>query len=385
MVIVDKKDLLEIAWNDPQSDARGYLVIDQLVRGVACGGCRMRAGCTLEEVVRLAQTMTLKFALCDVPLGGAKVGIDYDPAAPDADQVLFRFLRAIAPFLREMYATGPDMGTNETMVLRGLQSLGIPSPAYPIIKQWGLPPESEEIMRRALAIKAHGMPLDEFITGYGVAVCALEALKRRNIPAQGARVALQGFGHVGGSAALCLTQAGAKIVAIADIEGTIARRDGLDVEVLLQARSAVGGVDRQALPADYEQLGPDAWVTEPSDVLIPAALADVIDQYQADQVKAPIVVQAANFPLTPKAEHALTARGVTVIPDFLANSAFSYIFGALLLGDVVADADAILSLVAARLRDRTNRLLDGMERGIPPREFVIAMAKENLARRKSDQ
>lgn len=373
------KPYLEVAWNDTQSSARGYLVIDRLVRGVAGGGCRMRPGCTLDEVARLAQTMTLKFALFDVPIGGAKVGIDYDPGAADADQVLYRFFTAIAPYLREVYTTGPDMGVHESQVLRALERIGIPSPAYPVVNRWGLDRAAEETLRRALALKTGGMTLDGFITGYGVSVCAREVLARKGIPVEQARVALQGFGSVGGSVARYLAQAGAKVVAVADIEGTVAKRDGLDVELLLNARNAQGTLDRDKLPADYARLGPDGWLAEPSDVLIPAAVPDAIDFYRAGQLTAGIVVAGANLALTARAEQSLHARGVVVIPDFLATSAFSNLTGAVLMGEVGADADAILKMVATRLREGTARVLDGIARGIAPREQVIAIARENLS------
>lgn len=371
---------LSLTWRDTRSRARGYLVIDTLVRGVAGGGCRMRVGCTSDEVARLAETMTLKFALFDVPIGGAKAGIDYDPSAPDADEVLIRFFTAISPYLRESYITGPDMGTHEEQIVSTLRRLGITSPAYPAITRWGLLPGTEETMARALALQVDGVPLDGFIAGYGVAQCALEALARKNIPIAQACVALQGFGSVGGAAAKYLAKEGARIVAVADIEGALARRAGLDVDLLLKSRNAFGVIDRAQLPADYARLGADAWITEPSDVLIPAAIADAMDGAKADWVKSQIVVEGANLPLTAEAEASLHQRGVSVIPDFLANSALAYIFGALLLGDVGADLDAILKLVATRLRDRTRRVLDGIERGMSPREQVIALARENLAR-----
>ncbi len=370
---------LEVAWNDAQSSARGYLVIDRLVRGIAGGGCRMRPHCTSDEVARLAQTMTLKFALFDVPIGGGKVGIDYDPGAADADEVLYRFFAAIAPYLREVYTTGPEMGVHESQVLRALERVGIPSPAYPVVNQWGLDHAAEETLRRALALKTGGLTLDGFITGYGVSVCAREALARKGIPVEQARVALQGFGSVGGSAARYLAQAGARIVAVADIEGTVAKQDGLDVELLLSARNAHGTIEREKLPANYARLGADAWFTEPSDVLIPSAVPDAIDFYKAGQLTASIVVEGANFPLTARAEQALHARGVVVIPDFLATAAFANVTGAVLMGEVGADADAILKMVATRLQERTARVLDGIERGVAPREQVIAIARDNLS------
>jgi glutamate dehydrogenase (NAD(P)+) len=378
------KPLIELTWNDPESSASGFFVVDTLLRGIAGGGCRMRSGCTPDEVLRLAQTMTLKFALFDVPIGGAKVGINYDPGAPDAGEVLLRFFSVIAPYLRDSYITGPDLGTNETQIFQALQRVGISSPSYAAIQRWGLSPQAQETVRRALALKTNGMTLDGFITGYGVSVCVLEALSRKNIPVRQARVALQGFGSVGGAAARYLAREGARVVAVADLEGTVARREGLDVDLLLNSRNSIGMIDREKLPGDYVLLGPDGWFTEPAEVLIPAAIGDAIDYYKAERINASIIVEGANLPLTMKAEQSLHTRGVTIIPDFLANSAFAYISGALLLGDVGADADAILRLVATRLKDRTGRVLDGIEHGVPPREQVIAIAQENLARLRTE-
>lgn len=125
------KPFLNVEWNDSYSHATGRLVIDQLVRGVAGGGCRMCIGCTEDEVARLAHTMTHKFALFDVPIGGAKVGINYDPCELDADQVLLRFFTAIAPYLREAYLTGPDMGTTETQIIK--------IPLLLLVRLWGDP------------------------------------------------------------------------------------------------------------------------------------------------------------------------------------------------------------------------------------------------------
>jgi glutamate dehydrogenase (NAD(P)+) len=167
---------------------------------------------------------------------------------------------------------------------------------------------------------------------------------------------------------------------VADIEGTVARSQGLDVELLLKLRDPLGTINRSRLPSDYRQLGADAWLSEPGELLIPAALGDAIDLDQARKIQAKIIVEGANFPITPKAEQALHERGVVIIPDFLANSAFACVSGGLLMGEVGADIESITKFVAERLQDRTRRVLDGIERGVPPREQVIAMAQENLAR-----
>jgi len=360
--------------------ATGYLVVDTYLRGLAAGGCRMRPGLTLEEVARLARTMTLKFALFEVPLGGGKCGLDYDPARPDAPEVLARFFAGILPFLKENFITGEDMGTNQELVMATLARVGIPSPTYPAWQKWGLPDTIGQTMATALRLDVDGLPLESVVAGYGVAQCALEALAYKGIPVDKARVAIQGFGSVGGAVAKFLHQAGAKVVAIADIQGTVACPLGLDVPTLLAARSPLGVMNRQRLPLDCKQLGPDGWLTEASDVLIPAAISDAVDEEKARLISSPIVVEGANLPLTPSAEHRLHERGILVIPDFLANSAFAFIFGAILAGWVGAEREAILGLIAQRLRETTRRMLAGYERGIFPREMVERLALENLER-----
>lgn len=375
---------LALTWTDPLSGTKGYVVLDALVRGLAAGGCRMRPGLTLEEVARLAHVMTLKFALFEVPLGGGKCGLDYDPARPDAPEVLERFFAGILPLLKENFITGEDMGTSQELVMATLARVGIPSPTYPAWQKWGLPETIGQTMAAALRLDVDGLPLESVVAGYGVAQCALEALAYKGIPVDRARVSIQGFGSVGGAAAKFLYQAGAKVVAIADIQGTVACPLGLDVPALLAARSTLGVMDRQRLPLDCKQLGSDGWLTEASDVLIPAAISDAVDEEKARLINSTILVEGANLPLNQAAERQLHERGIFIIPDFLANSAFAFIFGAILLGWVGPDKQAILDLIAQRLRSTTRQVLTGISQGVFPRDVVERIALENLERIQRD-
>lgn len=373
-----RQPYLRLCWVDPETSAKGYLVIDLYLRGLAAGGCRMRPGLTENEVLRLAQIMTLKFALFEVPMGGAKCGVDYDPGKPDAPQVLARFFEAIGPYLRENYITGEDLGTNEELIIATLAKIGISTPCLPAIVQWDLNPDIAQVIASALRLDVDGLPLESVIAGYGVAQCALEALAYRRIHPAQVRVSIQGFGSVGGAVAKFLHQAGARIIAIADIEGTVANPGGLDVSTLLTYRSPLGIIDRKRLPSGYRLLDADGWLTEKSDVLIPAAIPDAIDRKKASLVQSKIIIEGANIPLSEEAERYLHKRGVYIIPDFVANSAFAFIFGAILMGLVGAKKKAILELVSSRLRIATRRILEGIDQGMLPREKAMRLAEEFL-------
>ena len=118
-------------WHDQASGAHGWLVIDRLIHGMCSGGMRMRPGVSLDEVIALARTMSHKMAVLDIPYGGAKSGINFDPASPDAPAVLRAFVDAIRPFIAERYATGADLGTREEDIIAACQLVGLTHPLKP--------------------------------------------------------------------------------------------------------------------------------------------------------------------------------------------------------------------------------------------------------------
>ncbi len=160
-------------WHDPATGARGWFVIDRLVGGMCSGGIRMRPGVTVDEVSQLARTMSHKMAVLDIPYGGAKSGIDCDPASAEAPAVLRGFIEAIRPFIAERYATGADLGTREDDIIAACQLAGLTHPLQAGFKAEGGAGLSR--VKQALALTSEGIPITELIAGYGVAECTTEA------------------------------------------------------------------------------------------------------------------------------------------------------------------------------------------------------------------
>ncbi|MFI8521011.1 Glu/Leu/Phe/Val dehydrogenase dimerization domain-containing protein [Streptomyces sp. NPDC085481] len=377
--------LLSVGWTDHVTGRRGHLVVDRLVRGVASGGLRMREGCTAEEVAGLARGMTMKEALHYdpaaryVPLGGAKGGIDCDPRSPEAYGVLVRYLRAMRPYIERFWTTGEDLGLTQDLVDRAAAEAGLVSSiqaVYPLLDDEAA---ARTRLADAFALEVDGIGLDELVGGCGVAEAALTALERAGRPYAGARVSVQGFGTMGGATARFLARAGLRVVAVADVKGTIVSQDGLDVEALLAARDAHGAVDRAALrPGDREE-GGDAWLAVDAEVLVPAAVSYAVDAENQDRVRARLVVEAANMPVLPEAERLLAARGVTVLPDVVVNSGTNAWWWWTLFGDVEADADAAFAQVRRAMRGLVGRMLDRAEAdGTTPRAAAHALVEERL-------
>jgi glutamate dehydrogenase (NAD(P)+) len=377
--------LLSLTWTDHVTGRQGFLVVDRLVRGVSSGGLRMRPGCTLEEVTGLARGMTMKEALHYdpegryVPLGGAKGGIDCDPRDPEAYGLLVRYLRAVRPYIESFWTTGEDLGLSQDLVDRAAAEAGLASSiqaVYPLL-------DDESAARRrladAFAVEVDGIGLDESVGGCGVAESVLTALDRAGVPYWRTRVAVQGFGTMGGATARFLTRAGLTVVAVADIKGTIANPAGLDVEALLAARDAYGTVDRSVLRPGDRELPDDAWLSAEAEVLVPAAVSYVVDLTNQGRVTARWIVEAANMPVRPEAEERLAARGVTVLPDVVVNSATNAWWWWTLFGDIGADADEALEHVRRSMRALTERVLTRAESdGTTPRAAAHAIVADRL-------
>ncbi|MEU2266278.1 Glu/Leu/Phe/Val dehydrogenase dimerization domain-containing protein [Streptomyces olindensis] len=377
--------LLSLTWTDHVTGRRGFLVVDRLVRGVASGGLRMRPGCTLDEVAGLARGMTVKEALHYdpgsryVPLGGAKGGIDCDPRDPEAYPLLVRYLRAMRPYVEGLWTTGEDLGLSQDLVDLAAAEAGLVSSiqaVYPLLDDES---EARRRLADAFAVEVDGIGLDELVGGCGVAEAALTALDRAGLPYTGTRVALQGFGTMGGATARFLTRAGLTIVAVADIKGTIANPAGLDVEALLAARDAHGTVDRSALRPGDRDLPGDAWLSADAEVLVPAAVSYAIDAGNQGRITARWVVEAANMPVRPEAEPLLAARGVTVLPDVVVNSGTNAWWWWTLFGDIGADAEEAFAYTRRSMRALVELMLArARAEGTTPRAAAHAIAADRL-------
>ena len=372
---------LRLTWTDPETGRHGFLVIDRLVRGLAGGGMRVRAGCGLEEVSRLAATMSLKNGALGIAAGGAKCGVDCDPRDPEALPLLTRFVRAMHPLWDSYVATGEDLGVQQSTLNAIFTGLGLGSSMRAALKASEDYGAAVERMRVALSATHDGMPLVDLVGGYGVAVAAAAALERLGLDVRGARAVVQGFGSMGGSAARYLARRGAAVIGVADVRGLVVNRDGLDVERLLASRDEWGVIDRSALAGDDRELPRDEWVALECDVLVPAAVADAIDPANCERVRARLVVEAANLPTAAAADARLVSRGVPVVPDFVANAATNGWAWWVALGEVgPSPADAFARIEEA-ISGTVRETLDRAEaEGAAPRDAARRIARDRLDR-----
>ena len=286
----------------------GFRIQHNGARGPYKGGIRFHPDADLDEVRALAALMTWKNALLDVPYGGAKGGVACDPAtmSPEEKERLTRRYTGMISYVlgvnRDVPA--PDMGTDA-------QTMAWMMDAYSA--RYGYTP----------AIVT-GKPVDlggsygrDAATGRGVVDCLAEAAGDLRLDLDGATVAIQGFGNVGSWAARLIGETGCRVVAVSDVRGGVYRGDGLQVQALVDHAAETGSVVEAP---DTEAISNDDLLELDVDVLIPAALDRVINEGNAERIKARTVVEAANHPVTPAADAILQERGVVVLPDILVNA-----------------------------------------------------------------
>lgn len=288
---------------------QGYRVQHNGARGPYKGGVRYHPAAQLEEIRALASLMTWKTALVDIPFGGAKGGIAVDPSemsVTELESMTRRFTNGIQHVIgiyRDIPA--PDMNTNAQTMAWMMDAFGSGHGYSPAI-----------VTGKPVALG--GAPGREAATGRGV-VDVLEAhAAHTGLDLNGLRVAIQGFGNVGSWAAMEAARRGCTVVAVSDQWGGIRRDSGLDVTAVSEVVRTGGNV--RDYSSDHDDITNDELLSGPCDVLIPAALDEQLHSDNADQVKAAVVVEAANYPTTPGGDKILGDMGVVVIPDVLANA-----------------------------------------------------------------
>lgn len=371
---------LRTIWTDPVTGAKGYVVVHRLVGGIATGGTRMRAGCTLEEVEDLARGMAYKTGALNLPVGGAKGGIDYDPFDPEARRVLKRFIRAVRPLVDSYWVTAEDLGVSQLVIDEIFAELGLGMSLHAALKRSDDPEQTLTRVRESFASEVGGIAMPDLIGGFGVAEAAVVAMEHLGRPAEETRAFVQGFGSMGGSSALYLARRGVRVVGVADAKGVIVNpRDGLDVERMLHARGERGEIDRSALQPGDEQLPLEEWLSVETDVLVPAAVSYAINADNCDRVSAKLVVEAANVPTTREAERRLQERGVLVIPDFVANAGAVGWAWWVLFGDVSADPRDSFEKLSSEMNVVIGELMRSWEAGEgSPRQAARQISQRNL-------
>lgn len=293
----------------------GWRVHHNTTRGPAKGGIRYHPGVTRDEVVALAIGMSLKTAIMNLPLGGAKGGIAIDPktmTSGELERITRRYVSELIPFLGpDKDVPAPDVGTNAQVMA------------------WVLDQYSASVGHIVPGVVT-GKPIElggslgrESATGRGAVEAAALAGEKIGIPLSGSRIAIQGYGQVGAWAARLAQARGAKIVGLADVGGSIHNPNGIDLAMVDRklregAKSVVetgaGDVIGKGLDGATKVLFVDC------DIVMPCALGDAVDEQIASQIKAKLVVEGANGPLTPKADEVMQDRGIIVVPDIYANA-----------------------------------------------------------------
>jgi glutamate dehydrogenase (NAD(P)+) len=342
---------------EPSVHLRAVLVVDNVASGPALGGVRMAPDVTTEECFRLARAMTLKNAAAGLAHGGGKVVLYGDPKMPKPEKE--RLIRALACSLRneKEYIFAPDMGTDEECMAWIKDEIG---------RVVGLP---EGI---------GGIPLDEIgATGWGLCQVTEVALQYCgnfcDFKLEKARVVIQGFGAVGKHAARFLAAKNAVLVGAADSSGAVYQPEGLEVDALIRLKEEGKSV------VDYpkgEKFDREAVIDFDCDIWIPAARPDVVTEENVHRLKAKLVVQGANIPLTLGAERYLHDKGVLCVPDFIANAGGVICAAMEYQG---ASQATVFQAISENVCRNTRYVLDESKtKNILPREAAVSLALQRV-------
>jgi glutamate dehydrogenase (NAD(P)+) len=288
---------------------RGYRVQHNYSRGPGKGGVRFDARVDIDEVRALAMWMTWKCALLDVPYGGAKGGVRVDPrqySTAELERITRRYTSEIAPLIGpDNDIPAPDIGTDEQTMAWMMDTYSVGRGHTVLGVVTGKPIALGGSQGRAAS------------TSRGVVAISVEALRHAGIEVRGARAAVQGFGKVGRGAARFLADEGVSVVAVSDVYGAILDPAGLDIAAVERHVDETGSV--VGFPGAEAIDGADV-LTADVDLLVPAAVEGVVHAGNAADIRARVVVEGANGPLTADADRILEQRGVLVVPDILANA-----------------------------------------------------------------
>lgn len=370
----NKKPEIVFEWSDSETEAEGWVVINSLRGGAAGGGTRMRKGLDKREVESLAKTMEVKFTVSGPAIGGAKSGINFDPADPRKAGVLERWYKAVMPLLKNYYGTGGDLNVDEIHeVIPITEAYGLWHPQEGIVNGHFHANEPQKIRKIGQLRQGVSKVLEDpkftpngskkytvadMITGYGVAeaVCHYYSLWGGDIKEK--RAIIQGWGNVGAAAACFLAVEGVKIVGIIDRDGGLIKEEGFDLDEIRELflkRSGNKLVAENLIP--FEEINTRIWDLQ-SEIFIPAAASRLVTQDQVARMVASgleVISCGANVPFA-DSEIFFGPTGVwadekiAVIPDFIANCGMARVFAYLMSDGAEVTDQAIFSDVSNTIK-----------------------------------
>lgn len=395
-----KKPEIIFEWNDSETEAQGWVVINSLRGGAAGGGTRMRKGLDKREVESLAKTMEIKFTVSGPAIGGAKSGINFDPNDPRKQGVLKRWFKAVMPLLKNYYGTGGDLNVDEIHeVIPYSEQFGLWHPQEGVVNGHFKPTEAEKIKQIGQLRKgvskvienqnycpdgSANLVIADMITGWGVAESIIHFFKLTNQNAVGKKVIIQGWGNVGAAAAFYLAKAGLLIVGIIDSAGGIIEPQGLSYSQVNKLYvNKAGNKLVAANMLSFEKANEQIWDVQ-TDVFVPAAASRLVTQNQIDrliQAGLSLVSCGANVPFADEAiffgpiAKSVDER-ISLIPDFIANCGMARAFAYLMQTEAIITDEAIFDDVSAIISHALQPLLyknDQKQTDLTKNAFEIAL------------
>lgn len=355
---IGPEKILEI--HNPKIGVHGFLVIDSLALGPGKGGIRMTPTVNVEEVAKLARAMSYKNAMAELPFGGAKAGIvadDKQITKQKKKEIIFAFAESLKEYCPKLYIAGPDMNTGE-------EEMGWFSKALKNKKVCTGKPKS-----------MGGLPHELGSTGFGVFHSMMTAIENLNLNKEKITVAVEGFGNVGWFVSKFLAENNIKLVAVSDSKGVIYNKEGLNFNKLDKIKKSTGSVvnykNGNVFPAS-------SIINIDADILVTAAIPDLIKINDVNEVKAKLIVEGSNIPMNYETESLLHKKGTLVIPDFVANaggvisSYVEYIKG---------NREKMFKIVKEKIIKNTKLILEHPAKNIMPRDIAIKIARQRIEKK----
>jgi len=400
----NKEPEVVFEWQDSETSAKGWIVINSLRGGAAAGGTRMRIGVTKNEVLSLAKTMEVKFVVAGPNIGGGKSGIDFDPKDPRKQDVLKRWFKAAKPILKSYYGTGGDMNVDEVEeVIPFCKNEGILFPLEGIVSghfqlegdeknkiidqlSTGVP--LEVTSKNLLPLGNKSYTVGDLITGYGVCESVIHYYNIYGGNLKNKRVIIQGWGNVAATAAYYLAQQGAKIVGIIDKNGGLINKDGFSFEKishLLENRSSNYLEDSDIRP--FDEINNEIWKSG-AEIFIPAAASRLVTNKNLEDMiehNLEVISCGANVPFADKeiffGPIAKKADAqVSVIPDFISNCGMARTFSYLMEKNIDINDLSIFEAVSKTIFDALKEAFESnnSKQLIAKTSFELALKKLSL-------